>query len=59
MPSEACAEGFGSIFWCVGPKNSLEIKKIQEIKRNLENNRQGFAQSIRKYKKEIRQSKPS
>ena len=34
-------------------------KTIQEIERNLKKQHRGFSQSIRKHKKEIRQSKPS
>ena len=44
----------------MGPKNSLEVTIIQEIKRNLKKHQQGFTQFIiKRKKKEIKQSKPS
>ena len=50
---------FRTNFWVCGAQKSPRNKKIQEIKRDLKKHHQGFTQSIRKYKKKIRQSKPS
>ena len=50
---------FRTNFWVRGAQKCPRNKKVQEIKRNLKKHYQGFTQSIRKYKKKIRQSKPS
>ena len=42
-----------------GAEKCPRNKKVQKTKRNLKKHHQGFTHSLRKHKKEIRQSKPS